>query len=425
MFFLITLTAALLLKNYFLPQFQIILGVMIAPFVFRIKEKFVFSNRYFYISLFLMAIYLAIGLKIFLFLSIGCLLFFAIENIFGKIGSLPLFFLVFISPVFNYIINVFTFTFRLALSKYAAEILCFMGYPVECNGNYFILPDGFTFNVDKACLGLNMFNTGLSLTVLLIALMEKRLRKSLSLPYLTALFSFTVIFLIATNFLRIITIVLFKSMPETLSHEMIGIFSLILYTAVPMYFLILFLIKRFGRTIVINEGIVLKPSKRSLALTFTACALLFLSFTYVEKSSKTEIKDLKLENLTLDGFTKSKKEDGVMEFRKNDLLVYIKPGTKFYGADHPPSLCWKGSGFDVEETTEEIILDQKIMTAVIKKGNTIQYTAWWHDNGTIRTTDQWTWRSTRGEPFRIINLTTNTKEDLILNCKIFLQKKLF
>jgi len=38
--------AAFLLRDYFVPRLQIILGMLAAPFVFGVKEKGIYSGRY-------------------------------------------------------------------------------------------------------------------------------------------------------------------------------------------------------------------------------------------------------------------------------------------------------------------------------------------------------------------------------------------
>lgn len=418
-------SSCFLLRNYFFPSFQIVLGLLIAPFVFRIREKQVFSNRYFYISALCTVCYYFLSMKLFLFLGLGAFLFYSVESRFGKIGFLPFLFLVCVSPALHYVVTVFTFTLRLALSSHAAGLMNAAGYAVQCSGNYFILPDGFTFNVDKACLGLNMFNTGLALTTLLIGLMEKRSEKTLGILQLGLLYTSCCGLLILTNFLRIVTIVFFRSMPGTLSHELIGMFSMILYVAAPLYFLTRQVVKRYGKEMILQPVAPFLMVRKNGVFPVIAFAMLFYSFTSVERASKTLIRDAKLEQLSLPGFSKAKKEDGVMEYRKDSLLVYIKPAVKAFESDHPPVLCWQGSGFEVEQVSEVNIGPHTLLMAAIKKGSITRYTAWWYDNGTIKTTHQWTWRLAKGEPFRIVNLTTGSREELLHNCREFLAKKLF
>jgi len=413
-----------LLRDYFFPSFQLILGVMIAPFVFKIKARS-FSKRYLYLSVLFLLLYYFLTIHTFLFLSIGCLLFFTIEANFGKIGVLPFIFLGCISPALYYFVNVFTFDLRIQLSYYASYFLNSVGFSVTCAGNYFILPDGFKFNVDKACLGLNMFNTGLSLTILIIGLNESRFQKSLSLSQILLVLICSCLLLVVANFLRIITIVYFRSLPNTISHEMIGLFSMVFYMALPVFYLIRFLASRLAKEKQRDVNLEQPSLKISSLLTVSVCALFFLSFHSVERTRKYTIKDDKLERLVLPGYVRNKKEDGVFEFKRDSVLLYIKPACRAFESDHPPALCWKASGFDVEDVTELKINKNTILLARLEKDHAIQYTAWWYDNGSDKTTSQWQWRFHKGEPFRLINVTAGSKEVVLKVCREFLALKLF
>lgn len=421
---LVILCGFVLLRNYFFPSLQIVLAVMVAPFIFRLR-KGITSNRYLYISLLLLCLYMISSMKVFLFLSVGSLLFFTIEGYVGLIGFLPFVFLLSISPALHYAVNIFTFDLRIGLSHISSEFLNYIGFKVQCYGNYFILPDGFKFNVDKACLGLNMFNTGLALSVLMIGLAEKKSERTLNITALFFVMLTSGLFLVLANLMRIITIVWFRSLPNTFSHEVIGILSLLLYMALPMALLINKTVSRFGKSLYSSESFFLSFNKRKAVVTICACALLCFSFMKIEKDSKNVVKDLKVEKLTLPGYTKSKKEDGVYEFRRDSILIYVKPAVKPFESDHPPALCWKASGFDVEDVTETNIGGNTILVAQLKKESITQYTAWWYDNGSIKTTDQWVWRLNKGEPFRIINITAQNKQAMLKECERFLKLKLF
>jgi exosortase N len=269
-----------------------------------------------------------------------------------------------------------------------------------------------------------MFNTGLAFTTLLIGIAEKKWQRTLPLFQMCLTFVSTCALLIVANFLRIVVIVLFKSMPRTLSHDLIGLFSLLTYVAMPMNWIINKQVKKFGREPQAQSQEIRLPHTK-FAFPLIAFALLFYSFKSVEQKSKTVVKDEKLEKLQLKGFSKTRRQDSVMEFRKSNLLLYIKPAVKAFESDHPPALCWKGSGFDVEQVEEIKVGNHFILIAELKNDTVKQYTAWWYDNGTIKTTDQWTWRLAKGEPFRIINLTCTSKEELLMHCRDFLKRKMF
>jgi exosortase N len=414
-----------LLKDYFMPGIQIALGIMIAPFVFTIKKTGAYSHRYAIISTILLLAFYLLHIKILLFLGVGCLLLYTIEIQWGKLGMLPFLFLICISPALHYLVNSFTFPIRLQLSAYAAEILNFVGLNVINKGSYFILPNGQNYSVDNACIGLNMFNTGLSMTILMLGFSEQQTKKSINIPSLLILGCATVFLLILTNLLRIVALVFFHSEAGTIGHDMIGILSLIIYTLTPMYFLIRFFNRKYGRINQPLESHRIVSFKKVLCITSCIAIGMLVVNENVKDYLKDTIKDKKLAALELNGYTKKLKDDGVFEYRNNSTLIYIKPANKGFESDHPPSQCWQGSGFKLNDISETTIENFTIYTATLKKDSVIQYTAWWYDNGTNKTISQLEWRFAKEEPYRIVNITTADKINLEYLCSEFLNKKLF
>lgn len=413
-----------LLKDYFLPGIQIILGIMVAPFVFKVQKNS-YSNRYAILSVMFMLLFYFLQVHILLYFSLGCLILYTIESNIGRVGVLPFLFLLCVSPALHYLINVSTFSIRLELSRYSALILNSVGLAVTNKGSYFIMPNGNTFSVDTACIGLNMFNTGLALTLLLIGFSEQKTNKKNNFLFLILIFVSTLSLLILTNLLRIVALVLFESPPQTLQHDLIGIASLIVYTVLPLYFLINFLNKKYGKLILVETVSTYPNLKINYIITFILSISILITGIRVITHLKQTIKDVKLNALQLQGFSKTIAQDGVAEFIKESILIYIKPACKGYESDHPPSICWQGSGFKIEEIAEVTVSGHVILNAILKKDKTIQYTAWWYDNGSDKTISQWKWRFAIQEPYRIINITTANKVELDSLCKEYLALKLF
>ena len=282
------------------------------------------------------------------------------------------------------------------------------------------------FNVDKACLGLNMFNTGLVVTTLQIAVQEMRLKKSLSFVQLCVVFMVACVLLILANLFRIVLIVLAMALPETWLHDALGMVALVAYVVVPLYFFIRWRVQKSAALPSAPEFFpALNPLKHAL-LTLFGWGLIFLAFYQVTSlKAQNPVKDPKIETIELAGFSRRRVEDGVMEFRKDGLLIYIKPSSGFLSSDHPPVLCWKGSGFKVEEVSEIILKNGTALFAVLRKDDVVHYTTWWYDNRTVKTADPWKWRTTAGEAFRIVNVTSYSKEDILACTSQMQAKKLF
>lgn len=411
--------------EFIVPSFHIVLAICIAPFVFHIQSKVTGSMRYAILCLAFLALYAWLEINVLLFMCCGSLLLFTIEYRFGKIGWLPFFFLICISSALNYVIHVSTFSIRLELSQLAGQMLNAIGHTITLQGTSFQLDDGSSFSVDDACVGLKLFNTGLSVMVLLLGFAQQRQQKSLSILALGMIFLSTLLLLIATNLLRIVVIVMFRSEAGSASHEIIGLFSLLMYTIIPLHFIIGFSIKRFGKsfeqTSADHNFGYSKYVAICVALVFTTTA----TFAKVRHQHENFTQDDKLAQLNLEGFTRLEKLDGVIQFSSPNALVYIKPANKGYESDHPPSLCWQSAGFALEEIMEKEMGTHRIWFAKLKRDATVQYTAWWYDNGINKTIDQWHWRLDKGEPYRIVNITTRTPQELEKTCAEFLSKKLF
>jgi exosortase N len=413
-----------MMKDYFILHLQIILSLLCLPFVFRVIEKGAHSYRYGVMALAFLAAYSMLQISVLFFLSLGCLIFYSIESLFGKIGLLPLLFLLLLSPVVYYLSNVFTFSIRLAICDHAANFLSIAGLQVRNHGSYFEMADGSRFRVDKECMGLNMISTGLCITVLLIAFRENKIKRYLSILPIGILTLISFSLLILTNLLRIVGLVLFKSPPESFSHDVIGLFSLLVYMVVPMYFLVNIFVEKLGKEQGVNRKVSLPYGKR-LSILSMLSIVIFFTGNYVMDLRKENVRDEKLNSLNLQGYNRCTKDDQVMEFRSNNALIYIKPAVRGYESDHLPSMCWQGNGFELCSFKQEYIGEFSIMTGQLKKGNVIQYTAWWYDNGIDKTVDQWEWRFSKGEPYRIINITAQSSEQLELLYKEFLKRKLF
>jgi len=417
--------AVYVLKDYFVPGIQIVLAMLIAPFVFCVKRPGSYSYSYAIAAVAFLVLHYYLTVSVLLFLSAGCLLLFSISCRRGRLGILPFLFLMSISPALNYAVSVFTFSIRLELSNYASLMLKQIGMAVENKGAYFIMPDGHSFSVDTACIGLNLFNTGLCLMILLVSFAQQRYKKDLGILPLGAAFGVTALLLVLTNLLRIVAIVLFRSEPGTIGHDLIGMGSLLLYTLVPVFFVVRWLIHRFGKNPQEDQGEARPSFVKSFCITLVLCLCLVTVSGFVKQQSLTEVKDEKLETLALPDYSKSLKEDGVYEFLKTGVLIYIKPANKAYESDHPPAMCWQASGFRIDEISEQRYGDATILKAVLKRDSAIQHTAWWYDNGSEKTVSQWKWRFSKGEPYRIINITTNDPQKLDSLCRFYLRQKLF
>lgn len=291
--------------------------------------------------------------------------------------------------------------------------MSFFEKDVQVHGNLFVLK-GDAFTVDPECLGLNMIVTGLILVCLLLAFAERKQERNFSLLQLALTFSIATAFILFANFFRILCLVLFRSMPETLSHEIIGLFCLGAYVIVPIYFWIKWLATKASPQIVgeLPPQALISTLSHSLSLSF-----IFIIFLLNQQWKNLTIPEAfdPLSHIEVSGMDRVSIQEGIAHFESDSLLLYIKQPTRFWGADHTPAICWMGSGYTFAYVQKQQIAGQEVFFGALKREDHQLFTAWWYDNGIHRTASQWDWRlrTAKGEaPFYLWNLTAETESEL-------------
>ncbi|MFT5801686.1 MAG: exosortase N, partial [Nonlabens sp.] len=118
--------------------------------------------------------------------------------------------------------------------------------------------------------------------------------------------------------------------------------------------------------------------------------------------------------INLTGFEKTTTERGMLKFKNEVALVYIKAPVKFFQGSHDPRYCWQGSGYEFSDIQLKRIGDLECYTAILRKGTDLLYTAWWYQNGTQQTVyEDWRWDSLKGKGgFSLVNVSCESRSDL-------------
>ncbi|MEM7372948.1 MAG: exosortase N [Bacteroidota bacterium] len=423
---LLTLLAAgEFLYHYIRPGLNLTLCLILLPFVMRVSQPGIYSHRYGWWATVCLLGFLLLHIRGLFFFSIGFTLLFIIENWKGKTGWLPAVLVLLFSSIPRYITDVFTFSLRIRMSELSGDILQWAGFQVEVSGNVFLL-DGMAFSVDEACMGLNSIITGLILITLASAYGENRYGRSFRFWPLLGIYLLGGIMMIAGNQIRMIVLVLFRSPPETMGHELIGLACLIAYGVVPFWFLIRWMLQRgFGSTqFYLNSHSEKSCPKLTWLWTLGLIGSIAWYNIFVGQFNFSE-KDFALESTTFPGFERTIVEGGIAKFENDFALVYIKPPVSFIRSEHNPSLCWRASGYQLQHIREEEIAGQTLLRAEFHKGGDVLHTAWWFDNGNHRTHSQltWRWESLKGAaPYRLVNVTVADARELEQWCRVFLSK---
>ena len=168
-----------------------------------------------------------------------------------------------------------------------------------------------------------------------------------------------------------------------------------------------------------NEPIPAKstqPPSKKIILPLTVVIVGLLTFFNFNRDNYRNIQqDDKSKRIEIANFEKSITDENVLKFENEHALIYIKPSCHFFGPDHNPTICWKGSGYKFINIKTEKIGAFEIYKAELKKDNEILQTAWWFDNGQEKIISQleWRWKTALGnEPYRLINVTAISEEAL-------------
>ena len=397
------------------------LWIILLPFIIYIKQKGVYSYRYGIMSSIFLIAYLTISAPIFFFFAFCFGVFFILEISIGKLNSLAPFVVILVTPLSKYVFDLFGFPIRLALSKFAAQLLSFIGHNINSQGNIIML-NGNIFSVDAACMGLRLVITSFLITFMLISFFEKKTKSEIKISTGIITLIITFILVIVANLLRIIFLIILNSPPNTISHELIGLGSMIIGVIVPMYFIIQYFSSFFKKIKQVNY------KGQNQTLLKYSFILLFISFFSVLGIKKTVYNDMEkdelVEKITLQNYNKKILPNHIVKFLSPNYLMYIKPAKNFYRSDHNPFICWRGSGYIVTNEKQIELYGKEIFYAQLVSETNTLHTAWWYDNGKYQTVNQldWRWRAMQGEaPFRLINLTAETPNHLFTEVARFLK----
>ncbi|MEO6283101.1 MAG: exosortase N [Dyadobacter sp.] len=348
----------------------------------------------------------------FRYLTLLFAILFTIESLYSKTSPLIFWILIIISPLFKYLSEVFTFPIRLQLSEWAGKLLQIANFPVTVTGNV-IQVNGTDFRVDPACMGLQMTGFSLLAGIFLLVHYQRSSRKELPLLMNTLLMILVFGLNILSNLMRIIMLVIFKIAPENPIHDIVGVLCLLLYVWIPVSLLARYLFKRYGRLVSERPIVVFRWKSMISVLN---CMILLGCGYLIFQEKKINISSAKNPIISPAGeYNSSVLRNGIIRFRNDSALIYVKPIPAFYSTDHSPVTCWKGSGYEFTNIREENFAGRRIYFGTLKKGTDILHTAWWFSNNHHTTISQidWRWKVIRGEPgFQLVNVTAGDQKDL-------------
>ncbi|QEC76498.1 exosortase N [Mucilaginibacter ginsenosidivorax] len=404
-----------LLSIYFLWNADLLMGIVLAPYICRVKAG-EYSMRYFLPSTIFSVIALVFPVKTTLFVALlfAVLLFF--ENFKGKVSLVLFFLLLLVSPLFMYLSNAISFPIRIWLSEVVAGILSRVGIAAHASGNIIEL-NGREFSVDQACAGLHMLSMSFIICLFIIAHCQRQKVNQLGFIKIVLLLALTFLLNIAVNLCRIMLLVLFKIPAASIFHDVTGVICLLVYVVLPLLWLSNFYLKKSAkveRHPRQDQLIRLVPDE----VRYPFIHLLFAGALIVISCNLKSMDVLSNKGayaVTLSGYKKQLLESGVIKFDKPGQLVYLKP-TPFYGPEHNPMICWQGSGYNFTSIRKQTIAGREVYSGILTKGADKIYSAWWFDNGRLKTVSQleWRWAAAQdSKPFYLVNVNATSEAGLL------------
>lgn len=337
-----------------------------------------------------------------------------VEYFIGRLSVLPLLAAFIMSPALSFAIGTFSFPIRLKLTQVAGWLLAALVPSTKVSGNI-IGYKGEEFSVDPACMGLHMLIVGLLAGLVLTIIYQKKTGKQLGIQWLLVLLVLITVFNVAGNMCRIVLLVAAGIMPESIMHDIAGLFCFLLYTLLPAAFVAKKLVQAKGLPVAVaNVRLVSFNKKKHWVLPLLIFASVGLSgYKIATRQIKTTSGVVAADHYKT--YQMAQLDGNIFKLQNDDALAYIKPIPAFYSGEHHPMFCWGGSGYALTRVTEKEIKGLKFYTAVLQKEKESLYTAWWYDNGSMRTIAQADWRLSmlRGDDgFCLLNITTANEEAL-------------
>ena len=392
-----------------------ITGIVAMPLVAKFDQT-ERSGRYGVLALLFSLISLILPINTILYFAFTFIILFLLETCYGKTSILLFFLLIFLSPVFQYFLNVFSFPIRLQLTGWAGNIMDIAGIDNQVQGNI-IFCRGNEYSVDPSCMGLNMLLLSMIAAIVIISRYKDILKRKSSMFWIILVIVSALLLNITANLLRIILIVHFNILPGNFVHEITGIACFMVYVILPLYFIV----KGIGSLMKQKTmpGDATKEKKLSLKKAwgmnfFLPPLLMIASFKNVE--SKKELVNDWQEIKKVGDYSVQSLPQQTLKLEKKDLLVYIKNIPAFYNADHTPYICWRGSGYTFQNIEQQKIAGTRVFAGKLKNNKDELFTAWWYMSRDKNTVGQFEWRwdmLTTNRKYVVINVTAVSKSELI------------
>ncbi len=402
------------LRNYIIWDSAFILALTIFPLFIK-SQKRETSVRLTIPILVLTMVNMFIQINIVKYLMLVLSIALIVEFYLGKINTSYFILTFVVSPYSKFVHSTYSYDLREQLGKIIEKVFKILNFNIEIHGNL-VEYDHKTFAIDPGCAGIQMMFIGFVIGIAILINFENS--KKIRFNAIEIFLSLLLLFLLnlANNLMRIIFLIYFIVLPDNILHDIIGIFSLILFTLLP-FAITAYLYATKKKNIQKIDKIQSSQSNRKYWLY--SCLTIVILSTSFSPSSKPHTSTSKL---NLKGYKSSELSEGIVKYSNKSSIIYQKP-TFIFKSEHNPMVCWQGSGYDLQQLQTKKIGNHIYKMGKLISGKDTLYTAWWFDNGINSSIDQWEWRKEKiknsTSNYYLINISTENYSQLISELKFF------
>lgn len=319
-----------------------------------------------------------------------------------------------VSPLFQYLSEVFSFPIRLQISEWAGWALTRIGYSVQVSGNILTLHDA-NFNVDAACMGLHLLGFSYLAAVFLLSQAAKKTGKFLSTGWIITVFVLVFGLNVVANLVRIILLVVGGWPADHPFHELAGLVCVLVYVWFPLGMVVKYLNKSQNQDRIKEDKAFTDIKFKSLPWRqslFYSIAVGIVAFICIKKSTDSQPT---YPVTSVEGYKQTLLPKGIKQLKNANSLIYLKNIPTFYSVEHSPYVCWQGSGYEFKAISEIQVEGKRMYKAKMTQGNHCLYTAWWFSDGYSQTNSQLDFRwqmMWNKKHFHLVNVTVSREEDL-------------
>lgn len=390
-------------------------GLVLLPFLLKTDPKRAASNRFLPFALLFGVLFLWLGQSYWAFACALSLLFFVIESNAGRLNNMAIYTLIFYLPLTRSFFMLFGFHIRLEITQWAAALLSLFDGSVTYGATQLTIA-GEAFSVDAGCMGLRLVITGFLLTLLMIHQTAKARRYRPKTRFISSFLLLSFLLVIAANFFRIVLLIVYRSPEGSISHEVIGIATLIVFHTLPL----LWLIQRFtpagGSLKELEPAAVGNKSLWQYPMLILLAGTVMSGKVYGTGKAFRPGEDAFI-TAQLKGFERHEEMDGVCRFTNDRATVIVKPMSPLSFSNHHPLICWRGDGYVISNEAETEVGEVTCMSAQLRSEQHQMQTIWWYtDREGNYTTNEWEWRWNalfHGTRYYILNFTSTDHDQLV------------